>query len=238
MIKPLDLKNLFGLRFIIELDPAASCEPGGKTDPWYYQIPGKHGHIYPFSDKLLAYHCTGQKIRARLHRDHPELEVRQWTDDGEAVFLFTTLQFDMIAKYAQPRKRRRLSMEHRQKLAESNRSHRFLSENHGTQSSSDDRQGRFSEKVTPETRGDQVMASKPTSEPHRRCPDVHCDQGYFVKEDGIEATPAGAQRNQTRCSRMVAVAKATKPLPNSEMTGVISVRCKLMNLNDFDNSGV
>jgi len=123
---PIDLKALFGRRYKITLDEAAGHEPGGKNDPWYCLIPCERGHIYPFSDRLLAYCCCGTKIRARLRRDYPELEVRQWSDDGEAVFLFTPDALEIIAEYAKPKRRRRLSSKQREQFVAVGRRSRFV----------------------------------------------------------------------------------------------------------------
>ncbi len=107
MKEPLNLRQLFGDRFKIELDDVYSGRPNSQGDPWYYLIPCKYGHIYPYSDRLLAYYCVGERVRAKLRREHPELECRQWSDDGECVFLFEPDQIDIIADHAQPHRKRR-----------------------------------------------------------------------------------------------------------------------------------
>jgi len=113
---PLNLRKIYGNCFKIVLDESAFLEPGGKKDPWYFQIPCKYGHLYPYSDKRIAFYCESGKVRARLLRNCPELEVRQCSDIGEAVFLFTPEQFDIVAEYARPRKKRRLSNKHKEKF--------------------------------------------------------------------------------------------------------------------------
>ena len=113
---PVNLKDLFGDRYRVGLDDSTQHEPGARKDPWHYVIPCRNGSISPFSDELLAFHCTARGIRTRLHRHHPEIDVRNWSDDGEAIFLFRPDQFDLMTKYAKPRRKRRLSPEHRQKL--------------------------------------------------------------------------------------------------------------------------
>lgn len=126
-MKPINLKELFGDRFKIIIDEAAEGEPGGKTDPWYLVIPCRNGSISPYSDELLAFHCTARGIRTRLHKDHLEIEVRNWSDDGEAIFLFNPDQFDLVANYAKPRRRRQISEKERSRLAKMGRDHRFIS---------------------------------------------------------------------------------------------------------------
>ncbi len=149
MTTPIDLRAAYGHRYKITMDEAAKFDPAGKNDPWLFQIPCRYGHIYPHSDKLLAYYCCGKKIRAHLHREHPELEVPQWTDDYEAVFLFPLELFETIAEYAKPKIRRRLSERRRKRLIEAGRAHQFCLELRGPQSSLDDRRTHFSEEVAP-----------------------------------------------------------------------------------------
>jgi hypothetical protein len=117
LTKPLDLKKLYAGRYRIELDESAFCPGESKRNAWYFQIPCKHGHIYPCSDKLLGFYCTGPKIRVRLHADHPELKTPQWGDE-EAVFLFLPAMLEIIAQYAKPRRKRQLSPERQKQLIE------------------------------------------------------------------------------------------------------------------------
>jgi len=62
----------------------------------------------------------------------PDIELVQ-DGDKEGVFRFTPGQFEIVAKYARPRRRRRLSKDHKQKLAESSSNHRFFSKKHGSE---------------------------------------------------------------------------------------------------------
>jgi len=131
-VKPINLQNLYGKRFKIVIDESAFQPGERKDDPWYYQIPCKIGHIYPYSDKMLGFYCESGNIRNRLHREHPEIEVVNWSDDGEAIFLFTPDQFNIVAEYAKPKRKRRLSQEHRRKLEISGQRYKFKSSNHGS----------------------------------------------------------------------------------------------------------
>ena len=124
-MSPINLKNLFGNRYRIIPDESARHEPGAKKDPWHYVIPCKNGSISPFFAELLAFHCTARGIRTRLHRQHPEIEVQNWSDDGQAIFLFRPDQFDLVAGYARPRRKGRISERERSRLAKSGRDHHF-----------------------------------------------------------------------------------------------------------------
>lgn len=130
-LKPINLKDLFSNSYKITLDESASCQGENKKDLWYFQIPCKYGHIYPISDKYLGFWCDSRVIKARMVRDAPEIELVQ-DGDGEGVFRFTPGQFGIVARYARPRRRRRLKTNHKQKLQKSNQRHRFISQNHGS----------------------------------------------------------------------------------------------------------
>jgi len=124
----INLKKILGKKYWIALDASAIHEVGGKSDPWYFQLPCKFGYIYPYSNTKLAFYCHGYKIKQRIIRELPEIEIIQ-DGDVEAVFIFPLSQFEKIGKYARPKKRRRLSEKHRNRLLESNLGCRFKSSN-------------------------------------------------------------------------------------------------------------
>jgi len=112
----LNLKLLYGAEYRTVMDESAFCPGENKRNPWYHRLPCKFGHIYPYSIKMLAFYCQSGKIRNRLHREHPEIKAINWSDYGEAIFLFTPDQFKIVAEFAKPIRKRRLSPDHRQKL--------------------------------------------------------------------------------------------------------------------------
>jgi len=120
----LNLQLVYGLEYKINYDQTAYAEQNGRKNPWHFQIPCKYGYIYPYSNTKLAFYCRGYKIKQRIIRELPEIELIQ-DGDIEGVFIFTLNQFEKIAKYARPKKRRRLSEKHRNSLLESNLRYRF-----------------------------------------------------------------------------------------------------------------
>jgi hypothetical protein len=112
-MKLIDVKALFGDRYRISVDPAAQGQR--KPDPMYFLIPCQYGEIYPFSNDKLALMVTSIKVAERMKREHPELKVHQNADDA-VVFLFSLDQFDLVAGYVNPRKKRQLSPERREFL--------------------------------------------------------------------------------------------------------------------------
>lgn len=115
----LNLKELFGEQYRIDASFVAE-NPGRKRcqDPWYYRIPCEHGEIYPHGGELLgaATHRRG-KIAKQIAAV-PEVRVVQDGVDGiNAVFHHSN--FEAVAALLKPRRRRRLSAEHRARLADS-----------------------------------------------------------------------------------------------------------------------
>jgi len=120
-MKPRDLRELAGSTYRIELDPAASHEPGGRKNPWYFTIPCRNGHIYPQSDKLLA---LWWESSVRLDRQCPALTLYQDGDD-EKTYLFAPEDFEEVAKVTHPKRRRRLTPSQRQKAIQRLRTFQF-----------------------------------------------------------------------------------------------------------------
>jgi hypothetical protein len=118
MMNPIDLKTLAAGRFRLFYDEAALIEQGGKKDPWYQVIPCRYGQIYPYSDTLLAIHSKGSGIRRKLQAIDG-LKLHNWSDDGEAIFLFAPGLFDQVAEIVKPKRKRRLSASHKANLIES-----------------------------------------------------------------------------------------------------------------------
>jgi hypothetical protein len=121
-----NIRDLFGDTYKIQLDESAFCPGESKNDPWYYQIPCKYGHIYAYSDRLLAYYCDSGRMREKIHREHPEMEIIQ-DGDLESVFLFRPDQFEITARYARPRKKRQVTTKERRRLADIGRATKFKS---------------------------------------------------------------------------------------------------------------
>jgi hypothetical protein len=99
----------------------AHVETGLKLDPAYFIIPCKYGDIYPVNDTELAFHCTSAGIRGNIHRALPKIHVQNWSDDGEAIFIFDKGQFNSIAPFARPRRKKVISEQTKQLLAENRR---------------------------------------------------------------------------------------------------------------------
>lgn len=114
-MKPPDLKRLFGDRYRIVYDEAAERERALRRDPWYWRVKCRRGHIYPHSDRLLGFWCTGSPSINKLRRQHPELTISQLGDD-EAIFLFSPAQIDIIAPIAQPYRKRQIGAAERKRL--------------------------------------------------------------------------------------------------------------------------
>lgn len=148
-MNPIDLRTLAAGRFRLGLDEAALIEPGGKKDPWYQVIPCRYGQIYPYSNTLLAVHSEGQGVRKKL-AEISGLILQNWSDDGEAIFLFAPGLFDRVAEIVKPRRKRhgrQLSDGELQKFIKSGRDHRFSGESTGLKFNLAGRSGEIGAKV-------------------------------------------------------------------------------------------
>jgi len=113
----IDLKDLFSKKYRIGHGPAAKHEPGGMSDPWYFTIRCQFGEIYPYGGEKLAFHCTGAIVRQKIKQAFPDMEISNWTDDGEACFIFHVDQLLKVLKFAKPRRRRQVSESEKERLA-------------------------------------------------------------------------------------------------------------------------
>ncbi|HMF17667.1 MAG TPA: hypothetical protein VKE98_10705, partial [Gemmataceae bacterium] len=107
----INLWERFGDRYRITFEEVATVR-GRKGDPWLMQISCRLGTIYPHGGDLLALEIDYHDFTAaRLRR--LGLEVVQ-DGDREKTLLFGVDRFEEIAAIVQPKKRRRLTLEHRQ----------------------------------------------------------------------------------------------------------------------------
>ena len=136
----IDLKARFGDVLRIEHEESYVADRGEHVrtaDPWLMMIPCQHGHICPWGGDILAA-CTDRRgpVAKRLTESgHTEV----WMDGDDGVNVkFHVDDFEEIAAIMKPRKRRRLSPEHRQKLVEAGKANRFQGQTHGTQHAQND----------------------------------------------------------------------------------------------------
>jgi len=123
----IDLKKEFGSRYLIDRDPAYFAEYGPKprvSDPWYWIIRTRTGHIYPQGGTKLAVSVDGHRgIVAKLKR-LPFCQLQQDGTDG-ATFIFDVAECKRVARVVKPRRRRQLSPAQRACLLERGKSSRF-----------------------------------------------------------------------------------------------------------------
>ena len=114
----INLKERYGDRYkvVYEESYVAQYGPNGRTeDPWLQIIPCVHGHLCPWSGENLAA-CTNKAgpvakaLKALLF-----VQVVQDGDDG-ANMVFPVEHFDEVAHIMKPKRRRRLSEEHKAKV--------------------------------------------------------------------------------------------------------------------------
>jgi len=111
---------VFGDRYRVE------HELGGKriSDPWHAVIRCKHGHVYPCGGSLLGVATTHRGPIAHRLAALDFVTVVQDGEDGINA-VFDVASFAHVAEIIKPRRRRRLSAKHRDKLIAASRPFRF-----------------------------------------------------------------------------------------------------------------
>ncbi len=110
--KPIDLTT-YAQRYRV------GKEQPGSRDPWDLFIRCRFGHVYPHGGRYLAASIDGYpRIAARLRR-LPCVQIVQDGDHGELTVVFDVRDFDAVAEVIQPRRRRILTDQERQRRAES-----------------------------------------------------------------------------------------------------------------------
>jgi hypothetical protein len=107
----MNLKTRFGKQYRVELEAG-----GDKSDPLAYIMPCRHGHIFAHGKRTLGAATNSAGPIAKRLRAMPRVKVWQDGSDGLNV-IFDVDDFDLIAELMRPRARRRLSPEHKAKLA-------------------------------------------------------------------------------------------------------------------------
>jgi hypothetical protein len=123
----INLKESYGKRYKVFMDEAWECEKNRQEEdkPWYYELRGKYGFIYPYGDTTLGVMVTSEIIKGRLKRDFKGRVNIFWDGDGEGVFLFNPTIIHEIAAMIKVRRKRQLSPEQRMKLVEAGQKYQF-----------------------------------------------------------------------------------------------------------------
>jgi hypothetical protein len=119
----INLKERFGQRCRVLYEESRTAEHGSRShvaDPWLLVIPCRHGHIYPHGGDQLAASTNNRGAIAKRLAALPCVRVVQDGDDGINV-VFHVDDFPAVAAIMKPKRLRRLSAEHRAKLAEAGR---------------------------------------------------------------------------------------------------------------------
>jgi len=118
----INLWKRFRERYRITFDEAAALR-GRNGDPWLMQIPCRFGTIYPQGGEMLALEVD--------YHDFTAARLRRlglvFTQDGdrEKTFLFHVDRFEEVAAIVLPKRRRRLTPEHREASIQRLTAYRF-----------------------------------------------------------------------------------------------------------------
>ena len=127
MTSCIDLKELFGDRFKLDVDESYYAERSEfrrDEEVWLTHILCQHGHIGVWGDDLLVA-CTDSA--GAVAKGLAALSFTTVAQDGSDGLnaTFPVEHFETVVEIMKPRKRRRLSEEHKAKLAASNAEYRF-----------------------------------------------------------------------------------------------------------------
>ena len=123
----LDLKELFGETYRLDVDESYYAERPEfrhQEEPWLTHIICRHGHIGVWGGNLLFASTNTRGTMAKQLKALRCVQVVQDGSDGVNV-TFDLKDFDKVARVMAPKRRRRLSPEHRQRLLEVGAKYRF-----------------------------------------------------------------------------------------------------------------
>ena len=126
-----NLRELFGEAYRLAFEESYHAEHGENArvdDPWLQTIPGRFGHVFPWSEKLLAVSVDGHPKIASVVRKLDFCQVEQDGDFGELSASFPIEKFAEIAKIIRAHRRpgrRELSPEEKEAAIERLRKYRF-----------------------------------------------------------------------------------------------------------------
>ena len=135
------LAKIIGTRYRFDLDEAWFHELAEEREPnrlWYERIPcAKDSHIgvYSVNPLIFKLHSTRPKNAKKIHeaiKGKPGFIKADFAFDGEAEIYFTKDALPTVAELAGARRRRRLSEEHRAKLAKVGKAYLFKRKIYGS----------------------------------------------------------------------------------------------------------
>ncbi len=145
-LHPFSLKKTFRKRWKIKMEESWQHEKAENRigyEGWYEQVPTAcGGFIGLFQDKptvILQFYTPKQRLTCRKlaeqFKDTPDVRLDDGFDGYESIFYFPVGLFESVAEAVRGRKRRQLSPEQKERLAEIGKTHRFKSSKHGVQES-------------------------------------------------------------------------------------------------------
>jgi len=127
----IDLKKRFGQKYRIFMDEAWYVETAEsfpdkiKHRPWYYETRGKYGTIYLYGTNKLAVRITANRIKSRIKTDYRNILSLYLEAEDESIFLFSPVNFEIVAGLIKARRKRQITNEQRQLIIERTKNYRF-----------------------------------------------------------------------------------------------------------------
>lgn len=119
----INLEYFASPRWRIAFDESVELDPARANRHEYAQIPGRYGHVYPFSDTHLAAYTASPSVGRRLE-SIPGVRVHQ-RGDKELTIVFVPELMRVVCDLLQCKRRRQLSLDQRSRLVAAGAASRF-----------------------------------------------------------------------------------------------------------------
>lgn len=124
----LNLREQFGETYKVDFEDGHS---GKENDEAFFQfIPSKLGSIHPWDNQNLSAYCNNKKLSHRLRK---EIDSGIWAGfkilvqgDEELRYTFPIDRIHEVAEILKAKRKRRLSLEHKEKLIEGLKEYRKI----------------------------------------------------------------------------------------------------------------
>ena len=131
----IDLKEVYGKCYKVTMDESWEVERQRKEEdrPWYYEIVGRLGMVYPHSDTEISIELTPRTWKKWEKSNPVPYTLKRICDEGPTLII-GNIHLNDALKWINPRRKRTLTPEHKAKLLEASSKYRFLAKTDGSES--------------------------------------------------------------------------------------------------------
>ncbi|MBI5376327.1 MAG: hypothetical protein HZA77_12910 [Candidatus Schekmanbacteria bacterium] len=122
----MELKKLYGDKFIVEYDEAAKID-GKKPEYQIIKCCKRAGNFYVISSskKIIGFWCIKNRLKKKLLKLFPEMNLLREGDDNVSILGLPSSIFLNVASVAGAKRKRVLSDNHKKKLLSTSKNYRF-----------------------------------------------------------------------------------------------------------------